>query len=238
MLKKAARAAAHAFSCEIISTQTAVQAYMPTFLDRLLHSLSVMAVVDIGANQGQYGDLLRRQVGFSGRLLSFEPVLKNFSFLERRCAGDEAWSAHRIAIGSIAGDQEINVTKGGDLCSFLSPEGTSPALEIEARETVRVETFAHVAGLLDEADIPLSRSFVKVDAQGLDYEIIEANAQLITACAALQIEAGTSTLYRGERSFIDMLTLVQGLGFRLSRMFPGYEPAPFAPRYFDCVFVR
>lgn len=238
MLKRAARAAAHALDCEIISIETAVQTYFPTFLRRLLDGLSIEAVVDIGANTGQYGALLRDRVGFAGRLLSFEPVSGNFSALQARCQADARWSAHQIAIGAAAGDAEINVTRGGDLCSFLTPEGTAPALEVVGRETVRVETFDHVAARLVDMDLPLSRCFVKVDAQGLDYEIIEGNAERIRECAALQVEAGMTTLYKGERSFADMLTLVQGLGFSLSRIFPGYEPVPFAPRYFDCVFVR
>jgi FkbM family methyltransferase len=238
MLTNAARTAVNALGFEIISKDTAVRTYLPSYLSLLFADLSIRAVVDIGANIGQYGSLIRNRVGYAGPILSFEPVSKNFLELERLSQKDEAWSAYKLAIGSIRGDQEINVTKGGDLCSFLVPEGSSPALEVEMREMVKVETFQFVADRLTKMDIRLSQSFVKIDAQGLDYEIINGNADLIAQCAGLQIEAGTSSLYQGEHGFVEMIGLAQRLGFKLSRFFSGYEPSRFTPRYFDCFFVR
>jgi FkbM family methyltransferase len=223
---------------EVISAETAARTYFPSYLNALVDDLPITSVVDIGANVGQYGSLLRKQVGFSGAILSFEPVSKNFSSLERVCTDDPTWWAYQVAIGPKACEQAINVTNGGDLCSFLDPVGTSPALAVEAQETVRTETFEYVAELLAKRDLSLSNCFVKIDAQGFDFDIISGNSELLSKCAGLQIEAGTSALYKGERSMTEMLTLVNNLGFRLSRLFSGYEPSKFAPRYFDCVFVR
>lgn len=238
MLRQAAKAAANTLGYEVISAETANSSYLPTYLSSLFCDLSIEAVVDIGANIGQYGSLIRSQVGYSGEMLSFEPVSKNFSELVRVSQDDKAWSIYPIAIGSSAGDQEINVTKGGDLCSFLDPEQSSPALQVEGKELVKVETFQFVADKLAEMDIHLSRSFLKIDVQGMDYELIKENDGLIAKCAALQVEAGTSTLYQGEHTFVEMISLIQGLGFKLSRFFAGYEPVRFMPRYFDCFFIR
>lgn len=55
--------------------------------DALLRDVD--AVVDVGANAGQYGELLRAS-GFRGRLISLEPVGEAFEQLLRRARADRA----------------------------------------------------------------------------------------------------------------------------------------------------
>ena len=42
-------------------------------LRRFLSAFAVDCVIDVGANHGQYATMLRRDVGFAGAILSFEP---------------------------------------------------------------------------------------------------------------------------------------------------------------------
>ena len=43
------------------------------YLRRLFRHLSVDLVIDVGANEGQFGTFLRERVGYAGRIASFEP---------------------------------------------------------------------------------------------------------------------------------------------------------------------
>lgn len=57
---------------------------------RYMRDLGVAALVDVGANEGQYGAMVRAQ-GFPGRLLSIEPQAQGYRRLARRSAKDPLW---------------------------------------------------------------------------------------------------------------------------------------------------
>ena len=48
-------------------------------------------VIDVGANEGQYRDFLRNQVGFDGRIESFEPTPALVARLHEKARGDRDW---------------------------------------------------------------------------------------------------------------------------------------------------
>jgi hypothetical protein len=82
--------------------------------------LDINCVVDVGAGSGEYGALLR-QNGYTGQIISFEPVSASFRRLERRCAPDPRWTAYQYALGSETTSAPINVTRDPSYASFLRP---------------------------------------------------------------------------------------------------------------------
>jgi FkbM family methyltransferase len=58
---------------------------------------NINMVLDIGANEGQYGKSLRDTIGFKGRMVSFEPLHDAFGLLKQTIAGDPLWECHNIA---------------------------------------------------------------------------------------------------------------------------------------------
>ena len=52
-------------------------------LRKLLAALKVDCVFDVGANVGQYASMLRHQAKYKGRIISFEPLSREFQELER-----------------------------------------------------------------------------------------------------------------------------------------------------------
>ena len=77
-------------------------------------------MLDVGAHVGQYGRFLRN-IGYTGHIVSFEPVLANFARLERASAGDPKWTVRRLALGHEEGTIPINVANVTQFSSFLSP---------------------------------------------------------------------------------------------------------------------
>ena len=124
-----------------------VEKYHPTLeshLKMILENLSVDVVIDVGANNGGYGRMLR-QIGYRGHIVSFEPVDAAFDALSSRAGGDAKWHCHKHALGSKDEEIDINVPKSDDFASFL--EATDKAKEIwvddfskTSSQKVRVKT--------------------------------------------------------------------------------------------------
>src|SRR4051794_23129302 len=65
-------------------------------------------VLDVGANDGGFaGDI--RAFGYTGRIVSFEPLAEAFAGLCRRAAVDEKWSGVQAALGARREALDINV---------------------------------------------------------------------------------------------------------------------------------
>jgi FkbM family methyltransferase len=76
-------------------------------------------VVDVGANTGQYAELIRAD-GYTGRLLSLEPLSDAYAVLERAAQTDPLWECIRVAVGETSGAATINVSANRQ-CSSLLP---------------------------------------------------------------------------------------------------------------------
>src|SRR5262245_1824888 len=87
-------------------------------LSTLLEVYGVDTVFDIGANSGDSGQYLRN-LGFRGRIVSFEPVAAVYRQLAARAADDPLWDCENIALGDEAGERRIHVSGAGGVSSSL-----------------------------------------------------------------------------------------------------------------------
>src|SRR6516225_8405446 len=73
-----------------------------------LQSRSIDCVLDVGANVGQFGRWLRNH-GYTGRVISFEPILGLYQLLVKEADGDVLWETKNLAVGNHCGKATINV---------------------------------------------------------------------------------------------------------------------------------
>ncbi len=59
----------------------------------LLREIAV--VLDVGANEGQYGSWVRSVLSFPGRIISFEPSNRTFNTLACAASGDTKWECQK-----------------------------------------------------------------------------------------------------------------------------------------------
>src|SRR5262249_39212648 len=76
----------------------------------VLPSRHVDLVLDVGANVGQFGAQLR-EYGYTGEILSFEPLEEVFATLAANVAADPKWTARKLALGVERGRTEVNVSE-------------------------------------------------------------------------------------------------------------------------------
>ena len=211
---------------------------------RVLSTLKINCVLDVGSCRGDFAKWLRR-IGYAGLIISFEPVAANFDVLEECRAEDTQWQAHRMALGAAKGKAEIRVFTGTTFHSFLSPSEYGRArfpdkLRVERTELVPVERLDNILDQLVE-DIEDPHIFLKVDTQGYDLEVIRGLGTKAGSISALQVEMAVKPIYNQvSNSYVDALSYLQQLGFQMSGMFPVSYSARDNIRVveFDCVMCR
>ena len=78
-------------------------------IERVFRYLNVDFVFDVGANVGQYGRMLRKQVGYKGQIVSFEPNPEPRGVLSKLASEDPNWHVEPIAVGAEPGVSEFYV---------------------------------------------------------------------------------------------------------------------------------
>lgn len=192
-------------------------------LAQVAHDLKLDVVLDVGANEGQFARELF-WAGYAGRLVSFEPQPEVHARLKEAARGDSRWRvAPPIALGAEAGTLPLAVFNRSDMSSFL------PATDLAGRaipslaQTARIEVpVATLDRLFEDYVKPGERVLLKLDTQGFEHEILEGAKAVLDRITAVFLELSANPLYAGQPRYLDLLNELEGRGFRLWHLSPGY----------------
>jgi FkbM family methyltransferase len=173
----------------------------------------VDVVVDVGANAGQYGTMLREE-GFAGRLVSLEPVAEAFAELTGLASADGAWEAVCVAASDVDGEITLNVTGDSRSSSVLSRNERFADKAGWAPKDSRRIAARRLDGLLDGLLHPRERAFLKLDVQGYERQVLDGAGAALGRFEALEVELSVTPLYEGQTGLVDMLPLLAEHGFR------------------------
>lgn len=169
----------------------------------LLDQLRVDAVLDVGANCGQFASELRG-IGYTGRIISFEPIESEFRALQHRFAGDANWQGFNLALGDCDEDTFINIPKKSVNASLLQ----TVSGEAVRREPMKIRR-------LDGMGLALSRVFLKMDTQGYDLKVFKGAQGQLDNIVGIQSELSIVPLYREMPHYIEALDVYEAAGFQL-----------------------
>jgi FkbM family methyltransferase len=206
------------FGYELIKKR-AINDTLDQHLGNVLQLQAINCVVDVGANKGSYGAMLRR-VGYRGRIVSFEPLASAFASLQEASRGDDHWLALNLALGNDDSRMTINRMASSVFSSFLNPSKFGDArfsdrIEPVAQEDVRMTTLSHVWPEVVEG-IRKPRVLLKLDTQGLDLEVFKGAAENLNQVLALQSELSLKPIYEDMPDFITALTEFRQHGFEVT----------------------
>jgi FkbM family methyltransferase len=203
---------------------------------------NVQCVVDVGANFGQYGSFLRDMVGYSGLIVSFEPVSQCVERLRSQAASDRNWMICDFALGAADTQEQINVMKSVVFSSFLKPDDSLVTdfrhkNAVDHTEEVKIKRLDSIIdGLRRERSI--ENIYLKMDTQGYDMEVLRGAERTIKSVLALQTEMTFLPLYRGAVPFEQASRELHAKGFDISGMFPVSYDSNLRLVEMDCVFTR
>jgi FkbM family methyltransferase len=227
---------------ELIHLETARRQTLSPQLSEIFARYDVSCVLDVGANTGEYRDYLREKVGYKKTIISFEPVRSVFDRLEERSKRDPNWKVFNFALGPANTTQEINVMKLSMFSSFQKPdtliEPTFRELNvIDHTETVEMRTLDTVMEELG-AECPAGKTYLKMDTQGFDMEVIRGAEKCLGRIIALQTEATVRALYKDVPNFVKSYEILAAKGFDTTGMFPLSWDRSQRVIEFDFVFVN
>lgn len=211
---------ARLFGYELIKRKkhSTLNSHLMNLIDR--HAIDL--VLDVGANSGQFGTMLRKE-GYKGEIHSFEPVSETFELLRATCSGDHRWFVHQVAMGDVCGGKTMNVTEGSNLSSFLEPndfgkEEFKP-IKVISEETVEVSTIENFL-TTHVTDFDKRRILLKMDTQGYDLNVFKGSLKVLGSIVCLLSEISLMPIYSNMPYYVDSLKKYEENGFVVTGFFP------------------
>ena len=197
-------------------------------------------VLDVGANTGQYRATLRRH-GYTGDILSFEPLSEAHAALVRKATDDPRWEIYpRCALGRTEGETSIHIA-GNSVSSSLLPmlelhADAAPDSVYVGSEMTRVQTLD--AALAGRA-MAQQRLYLKIDTQGFEAEVLAGAPKTLGAVQALELEVSLRPLYAGQPTWQDLSDMLRDAGFVLTEVHNAFsDPRSGELLQMDACFAR
>ena len=208
----------------------------PTFVD-VMRVRRIDVVLDVGANDGDFGREIRDE-GYRGRIVSFEPNPAAYARLRTAIAGDPLWEAYQLGVGDVAGELTLSISQADVFSSFkkVSAFGalSESAKEVETAQVpvVRLDAF------LDAHPDLVGRTYLKIDTQGFEMEVLRGAGDALARLSAVQAELGLVKTYADEEDWLDLVLWMRGRGFEIGTAICNSAlPHVAQVREFDFVFV-
>jgi len=206
---------------------------------QLLESNRIDLVLDVGANVGQYATSLR-ECGYRGRIVSFEPLTSAFSRLKPTAEADPLWEVVNIGLGDRDERATINIAGNSQSSSLLdmlpAHVKAAPVSAYIGKEEI---TVCRLDSVFARYHRPGDRTFLKLDAQGYERNILEGASVSMTNILGIQLEMSIEPLYNTEMPYLEMLRYLAGMGFTLASIEPGFgDPVTGRMLQMDGIFFR
>jgi len=140
---------------------------------KLFRHYGINKVLDVGANAGQYAQLIRK-LGFDGKTVSFEPIKSTFDELEIKTRKDNNWRAINYGLGSKEEERILNISKNS-YSSYILEISTkhvenAPLSGYFKKEKTNIKTIDSLYDdLVSKDDIVL----LKIDVQGIEKGVLK-----------------------------------------------------------------
>jgi len=204
-----------------------------------LHGIDL--VLDVGANRGQFAHLVRR-IGYSGEIVSFEPLARCQSELCAAAATDGHRKIVPVALGSASAELDLHVYNDDTFSSLhiINATGHNRFQEL----AVETKTEHVIVRKLDDFWPELCgkakrRVLLKTDTQGHDLSVLVGATETLLSTYAVITEAAFQPIYIGSPLFAEIAAWLDARGFVVSGLFPiSHRPEDLALIELDAFFTR
>lgn len=189
---------------------------------KLLEYHNIDVILDIGANIGQYGCLMR-SLGYKGEIISFEPTQKAFKTLQKNAKQNKNWSVYNYSLGDKNEKSYINISHNSVSSSMLDDlpllTKAAPKAKFIEKEEIEVKT---LDAIFESLNINGKTIYMKLDTQGYEEFVLRGAAKSIDKIKGIQIEMSLIPSYNGVTTFDKMKTTIEQMGFELLAIENGF----------------
>lgn len=191
-------------------------------LSRLFHQFDIDLVLDVGANRGQYVKMLRGDLDYTGKIVSFEPMHHEYDVLKKNFGTDTEWCGFNVGLGDECRKQTINIAGNSASSSLLSATSrlseVAPQTISHGTEEVQVLT---LDSIMDDIGITTHETYLKIDAQGYESKVLTGAKEALKHINTIQLEMALVPMYEGALSFHALMAQMMERDYRLIHMIPG-----------------
>ncbi len=204
-----------------------------------VHKINI--VFDIGANTGQFASELREQ-GYTGKIISFEPLSQAYKTLVKHASDDINWIVHsRTAVGATMEDCiSINVA-GNSVSSSILPMLETHINAVPDSQYIHTEQVSLITldSILEQYTGLSDNFFIKIDTQGYEWAVLDGAPQALKKCKGVLTELSLVPLYEGQKLWIECIERLKNLDIKLYSIQPGFtEPKTGKTLQVDGIFFK
>lgn len=125
------------------------------------------------------------------------------------------------AVGNMDGDVPLHITQSPACISVLEPNfdvlnkyPIATCFELLGQSSVHVTT---IESLVRRGRIP-APDFIKCDAQGYDYQVLEGCGEILDSALGIEVECQFLQIYKNQKTFFEIKQLLESHGFILRDM--------------------
>jgi FkbM family methyltransferase len=176
---------------------------------------NINKVLDIGANMGQYAQHMR-SIGYTDKIISFEPLNKAFDILKELSELDNKWDVHKHALGNKDEESTINISENLWSSSILNilPAHTNSAPSAKYIDTQKIEV-KKIDSIFNTLYTQGDNILMKMDTQGFEKYVLEGAQNSLGKVNLLELEMSLVPLYEDELLYCDMIKYLEEKGFQL-----------------------
>jgi len=168
-------------------------------------------VLDIGAGVGYYTLLFADIVGENGKVFAFEPEPKNYNLLKKNVKLNNYKNIilKNLAVSNVTGKTKLYISDYPFMHSILPSSSSKNSIKIPS---IKLDDF------FKDKDIRKKISFIKVDTEGYDLQVLHGGNKLLEENNYLKliIEFNPSPVEKAGSSSLDLLNFLKIKGFSIN----------------------
>ena len=189
-------------------------------INAALRANDIEIILDVGANAGQFAQSMR-QIGYHGRIISFEPIPELFDRLQDSARHDPLWTVYNFALGAEPIVKKLNIMANSEFSSFHMPDLTYRQEKENNIVNEHPVTVRRLDAVIDEFGIAdrLAHCLLKSDTQGHDLPVLQGCGKYLPKIRMVNVEVSSVAMYKDVPKMMDLLAFLD-TDFLLVNLFP------------------